>query len=132
MHCSCTTLLFWPARIYIIFMKKKKKGLNFVDYKICVLIFSTNSSEKFIILRWFERDMIENLYWSPYKVFVILLWPKWNLNFLDRFWKNTQKTIFTKIRTMGNGSFNADRRTNGEKDRRYQINSCYSQFCECT
>jgi len=32
------------------------------EYKICVLSFSTNFSETFLILRIFERDMTKNLY----------------------------------------------------------------------
>ena len=37
------------------FRKKKK----ITDHKMCVLIFSTNLSETFLILRRYERDMIK-------------------------------------------------------------------------
>jgi len=43
------------------FSEKKK---NVIGYEMCVLIFSTNFSETYLILRSTERDMIENVYLS--------------------------------------------------------------------
>jgi len=43
------------------------------ECKICVLIFSTDLSEKLIILRRTERDMKKNVYRSSCKVLVILV-----------------------------------------------------------
>ena len=58
-------------------------------------------SETFFILRITERVMTKNVYWSPRKVRAALVGFKWNLNFLDRFSKNTQISNFMKIRPVG-------------------------------
>jgi len=50
------------------------------------------------------------------------------LEFLDRFFKNTQKSNFTKIPPVGVKLYHADRRT----DSHDAVNSCFSQFCKCT
>ena len=47
---------------------RKKK---ITEHKMCVVIFSTNLSETFLILRRNERDMIKNVYWSSNKVHFI-------------------------------------------------------------
>jgi len=51
------------------FMQKKKKVLV---HKSCVLIFSTNLSETFLILRRTERNMIINVHRFSCNVPVIL------------------------------------------------------------
>ena len=46
---------------------------NVTEHKMCVLIFSTNFSETFLILRRTERDMIKNLYRCACTVPVMLV-----------------------------------------------------------
>jgi len=42
-----------------IFEKKKEK---YTEHRLCVLITSTNLSERFLIIREIERDIIKNIY----------------------------------------------------------------------
>ena len=39
-------------------------GNKVIENKICILLISTNLSEKILILRKTERDMIKYVYWS--------------------------------------------------------------------
>jgi inorganic pyrophosphatase/exopolyphosphatase len=45
----------------------------FMEHEMCLLIFSTISSETFLILRRSERDMIKNVYLSSCEVPVIIV-----------------------------------------------------------
>ena len=92
---------------------------------MCVLVFSaTFFSETFRILRRIERDTTKKLYWFPFKVSVILVRFLWNLNFLDRFSKNTQILISRKIRPLRAELFHAD----GRKDRCTDVTKLIDAF----
>ena len=64
----------WPVRLYNIFPHYLIKGTIFekkvMEFKMCVLIFSTKFVWTFLILRT-ERDMIINIHWLSCTVPVI-------------------------------------------------------------
>ena len=59
--------------------------------------------------------MIKNVHRSSRRVPVIILRFQSYMNFLDRFWKNTQIQNFMKIRPVGAELFHADGRTDMTK-----------------
>ena len=65
-----------------------------------------------------RRYVIINVYRFSCKVPLILLRLSWNLNFLDRFSKNTPMCNFIKIRPVGPAMFCADRDRNRKMERR--------------
>jgi len=85
----------------------------------CVFWFSVQLLYKtFLVLKRTERDMINNIYRSSCEVPGIFVRFYWNLNLLDRLKKNTQLPNFMNIRLLGAESFHADRRLEGQVDRR--------------
>jgi len=83
--------------------------------KMCVLIFSANFSETFLILRRTKRDRVKNVYRSLCTVPVILVRFQWNMKFLDRLSTNIQISNFMKIRLLGAVLCHVDRRTDMTK-----------------
>jgi hypothetical protein len=88
--------------------------------EMCVLIFSTILSEKFLILRRIKREFIKNVYWSfiwsnLYSCQILLK----NWTSLTKFRKNFRIPNFMEIRPVGAELFHAegqsDRQTDGTK-----------------
>ena len=67
-------ILTFPALQYFPTLSHKWYDFqkNFIEHKMCVLIFPKIFVLIFLILRN-ERVMIKNVYWSPYKVPVIVV-----------------------------------------------------------
>jgi len=65
----------------------------------------------FFILRRNERDVIKNIHLYSCKVPVVIFTFERNSNFLHRFPKSTQISVFRKIYPVGAEFFHADRRT---------------------
>jgi hypothetical protein len=76
-------------------------------HKMCVLIFSTSFVCNILILRRIQRSTMINVHRSSCQAPVILIRFYLNLNFLDRFSKNTQLANFLKIRPVGTELFRA-------------------------
>jgi hypothetical protein len=72
MQRACAILSFVACPHYFIkgaFLRKKKVS----EHKMCVLIFSPNLSETFLILRRIQRDVMKKVCWSSCKVPVIIV-----------------------------------------------------------
>jgi hypothetical protein len=128
--CSVVYCYLWPVLLHHIFphhlINSTTFGKKLLNMK-CVLIFCTTFAKAFLILR-IRRGIIINVCRSSYKVSVIIIRLKSDLNFLDRYWKNTQISNFMKILPVADELFHVDGRT----DRNYEANSRFSQFCENT
>jgi len=93
-HCH-----LWPVRLCnillrclikgTIFGKKIKYIYIYIEY-MCILFFSANVSETFLILRRTERDMFKNVYWSTREVTLFLSDCNESWLFSTDFRKNNQ------------------------------------------
>ena len=131
-HLICPALYrhVWSVWLYHIFPHHLINGTVFgggggiLNIKCILLIFSTNLSETFLVLRRKHRDIIVNIHWYSCKLPVILVRFQWHLNFLDRFWKDPQVQNLMNFRPVGTDLFHADRkkRVDGRTDRRTRQN----------
>ena len=99
-------IILWTVRLYRIFPPYLINGTIFekvVEYKTCVLTFSTNLPETLLVLRRTEYDVIKNVYWSRQ----ILMNLEISTQTVDNHISN-----FMNIRPEKAESFHGDRQTN--------------------
>ena len=103
--------IFWNF-----FHKRHDYQKNFIEHKMCVLIFSANLSETFPILRINQRDIVINVKTFSCKVPVILVGFKWDLNFVDRVSREDKILNFIKFNPVGDKLLHAGGRMNGRTE----------------
>jgi len=121
----------WPVRLCNIFSTLPHKCTIFekkVRNTKCVFwCFSQICLKILITLRKFKLDITINVHRSSSKVPIILVRLHWNLNFLVIFSKNTQVSVFVKIRPVGAELLLHVQR---QRDRHDEAESHVSQFYE--
>jgi hypothetical protein len=64
---------FMPSYVTCLVLQRHDFRKKVLEYKVCVLVFFTNLSATFLILRSIERNMTKNVCMSSCKVPVILV-----------------------------------------------------------
>ena len=72
--------------------------------------------------------MIKKLHWSPCKMPFVVVGSKRNLNFLDRFSRNVQRSAFIKLLTVGAELLRADGQTDSQPDGRTNMTKLIVAF----
>ena len=105
----------WPAMLYNICQHSHKRSdfqkINLLNTKVSFDFLLQLLSETFLTLRRTEWSRVKYGYWSSCKVHVILVRFEWDMDFLNRFYKNIQIPNFVTNRPVGAEFFHADRRT---------------------
>jgi len=83
-------------------------------------------TEKFLLLRRINRDIVINVHRYPWKVLVTLVGFLKNIEFCKYVLENSQLSIFVKIRPVGAELFHAGEPT----ERHYGAKRRFSQFFE--
>ena len=93
----CHLMPTWLHNIFPHYLKKVQfSKISYWKHKICFNFLYNFFSETFFFLQRNEWDMIKSVYRSSRKEPTILVWLQWNLNFVNRFSKNTILSNFIK------------------------------------
>jgi len=116
LHCRCLTCRAVPYFCSHYLINGTMFDKNVIEHELCVLSFSVTfvwniSHSK----NWARYD--KKVYCSSYKVPVILIRFKWNLNFFDRFSKNTHIKFYENPSIGGSVTCReTDRQTDGRTE----------------
>jgi hypothetical protein len=118
---ACLTVYYFR----ILSQKRHDFRKHVTKHKMCVLIFCTNLSETFLILRITERDMIKKISIGPHVKYPLFL-SHFNDTriFSADFRKDTQISNFVKIHPVGVELFLAGGRTDRQTDRQTSGQAC--------
>ena len=111
--CVCSLYChLWPLWLDHIFPHHLINSTIFgnIDHKMCVLIISTNSLRNISHSKKNSVSVTINVHSSACKVTIIIVRFDRNLNFLNRFLKNTQLSNFMKICPLRAEMLHADRK----------------------
>ena len=107
MQSACAILYchLWPVWLYHIFSTLCHKDTTFekgvIKHKICVLIFYTNLSGTFLIIRRIQRDIIITVYSYLCKVPVIFIRFQSKMNFFQQIFEKQPNIKFHKNPSSG-------------------------------
>jgi hypothetical protein len=130
MQSACAVLYchLWPVGLYHNFPtlcdKDTKLKQSVTEHKICVLIFSTNLSKTFLILRRIQRDIIINVYSYLRKVPIILIKFQSKMKFSQQIFEKQTNIKFnenpssgSQVVACGQTDRQTDRQTDIQTDR---------------
>ena len=140
MQSACAILYchLWPVWLYHIFSTLCHKDTTFekgvIKHKICVLIFYTNLSGTFLIIRRIQRDIIITVYSYLCKVPVIFIRFQSKMNFFQQIFEKQPNIKFHKNPSSGSQVVpcgRTDRQLNRQTVRHEGANShTYSNFAQ--
>jgi hypothetical protein len=107
---ACPTLPYFSTLSH----KRNDFGEKVIEHEMCVLIFSTNLSETFLILRRIQPDIITNVHRPSCKLPVIL--AKFLLTFDGSRWIFEKSSNIKFHENPSGGSPNCYRSTDGSTD----------------
>ena len=122
MQCTCAILCchLWPVWLYHIFPHYLINGMicgKVIEPELCGWYSLQLLSETFLILRRVEWVIVINVLRSACKISVVIVRFYWNLNFIDRFLKNTEISNLVKICWVQAELFHGNRCTDRQTDR---------------
>jgi hypothetical protein len=109
-YCHLWPEWHYTTLVHYFINSKIFRGKKLLNIK-CVFWFSLQLLSVTFLTLGTEWDVIKNVFWTSCKVPIIVVRFKWNMNFRDRFLKNTQVLNFMKIHPLGAELSNADGRT---------------------